>query len=1201
MFIDEQYGISVYSGATNITEELISYEWNKEVCTGIGLLTITALKSVLDHITIGGVVTLYENSALKMTTRVVKITEDDRGVSTIECQDKSKNLIDYFITESYTIEGLEYTRPWIEQFLTEAQVGYSFTTSSQGPALSNNTTMGMMAAYEQIMNLLQQSGWYIEFSPSGTAIIGKLTSDITSSVSIDKERIIEISVEKNDGMLRNRGVIWGNSGVYADIYRPTPWDRDSGDKRAFVIANGNIPNNVEATNLAKQGLDEFARITLEKTIQVEGLLTVNFATNVSVNSDIFTGSGRVTTYGTSMSANGLITNIVLDQRCPRLFGFYWPMDNYGDGFVYVGTDGGGVRRKGLGSSTWSNFSNGLSDLHISDLSKSKDILACVTVSGEGYMAYGGGSSWTPLTFSPLNLHEGDVVASGILESLAVTNGIMARACTIDKTSNNIRLLVDTIDGANRPGPNGLNKESIGVATSGAGARTWVLDYYSNGFLNEYYPVYTIEEDEGTIYTYAAGDIDNDGANDYITVVTSGLYTYDWLINEEFGLDTGGKYPDNITSKTHFSNEHDYGDPVSVSTHYPDLTYDANHPERTLSTMDNSSDFIGANWAIQNKIYTARIVNGYRTRKDYVCETAEDFISSTFLSETISRFLWIKDPYGTPIIAAVDYDWDTDTIEETEIGGLYSDITWDYDWYTSAEYYNFIKFDGGLYFCVTFIHEDYLGFDIRTYKIDISTGVRTEVDYFTTGPSTPSGEGGLRYFALRLGYNSDPVAFPMIYNGTVKACLPYIRAEWNSPGTWVPPWAWWQEDGWYIDPKADWYLCDAGSDVELWLRDDGFWDQFDNSPPNMTVHWPGEFTWKVQFNRSNFVVLGEVSVAYYLSDAFSLTEDDLTVDAGWSGIYGTDLIFDDSTTKILYDVDVGEGEYGTYYWVTKWGEKIKPVTVEGYELRSIFGTVDSITGQLYGVALSEELGMGIVRFDQDGVSDLFININMGHSPDISSYPIAILHGSWFCFIEELNYTAIRYIARSGTIEYPNTTTKILRRTGTEFEVLKEGLGITPMALEISQSSLVLAHSRRNLYSLKMFVPGADEWLSLSTTPGNDCFDVRYTFRQDNLYSDSDLTIFYTTSGILMKVNIDSVFQDTEYDSGIMDTGVEYLTLSGVRWVETTNYKYPYQYVFAATSGIPAVFMEQNYEGTEFYNYSTGLPDSAITIIRIDDEI
>ena len=136
---------------------------------------------------------------------------------------------------------------------------------------------------------------------------------------------------------------------------------------------------------------------------------------------------------------------------------------------------------------------------------------------------------------------------------------------------------------------------------------------------------------------------------------------------------------------------------------------------------------------------------------------------------------------------------------------------------------------------------------------------------------------------------------------------------------------------------------------------------------------------------------------------------------------------------------------------------------------------------------------------------------------------------------------------------------------------------------------------------MFVPGADVYIGLSTVLGNDCFDVRYCVRQDNLVSDSDVNIFYTTIGYLVRCNIDSMFDEGPYDQEILNSGIDYLTLSGIRWVETTNYKYPHQYVFAATSGVPAVFMEQHYEGTDFYNYSTGLPDKAITIIRIDDEI
>ena len=549
--LQSDYGITIKHDGSDISHHVASYNWTKKVCTGIGQLTVEIDNSIASSIGISDVITIYENSELAFTGYIQRIVNDyGNGSALIECQDKSKFLVDYFIAQSYLVDYVSYTRTWIELFLTAAQVSYTFLTDEIGTVLSNNTSLGMMSAYDQIMNLLQQSGWYIEFNASGTALVGKLTSQISSGVSINKSRIISIELLRDDKMLRNRGVVWGNANplngvqVFADVYRPTAWDIDSYDKRTFVIANSNIPNAYSAQVLANIGLDEFAKITEEKHITVESLLDVSFATRVYVTSDVFNGSGIVTTYGTSMSESGLITNIILDERCPRLFGSFY---DFGD-YVYVGTDGAGVKRKQLEGSTWFDFSSGISDLHISDLYKKKDLLTCVTVSGEAYRAYGGSASWTQLSIPPL---ESDL---GVISS-----GLFPRACILDKTSNNIRLLVDNREGGNDLYDYDIHTDYIFAATSGAGSRAWVLDYTANGaFLNSY-QISTSGE-----YVYAGADIENDGMNDFVSVVTAFLDIGESAAYD-FGYNIATPYQEGDYCITLFSDTEEYSDKNGTHT------------------------------------------------------------------------------------------------------------------------------------------------------------------------------------------------------------------------------------------------------------------------------------------------------------------------------------------------------------------------------------------------------------------------------------------------------------------------------------------------------------------------------------------------------------------------------------------------------------------------------------------------------------
>ena len=331
MHIENDYGITVKHDEVNINSHVISYTRQKSICTGVGTLTLVVDKSYGESVEIGDEITLYENSTLVMTLTVTSINKIYMQVTVVLCQDRSKRLMDYFIIDSYQLEFNEasYTGAWIAQFMDEAQVSYNFMDGiGNGNLLSNNSVLGLIPAYDQILNLLQQSGWYMEFDGNGVAQIGTFGEDEYSEVSVDSSRIISLELIRNDKMYRNRGVVWGNtdpntgSPIFVDISVSTPWDIDSNDKRTFVITNSNISTIADATAIAQIGLDSFSINTVEKRLTIESLLDVSFSTRVSIDTNIYTGSGMVTTFGTSLSSSGLTTEIILEERCPRLFGFY---------------------------------------------------------------------------------------------------------------------------------------------------------------------------------------------------------------------------------------------------------------------------------------------------------------------------------------------------------------------------------------------------------------------------------------------------------------------------------------------------------------------------------------------------------------------------------------------------------------------------------------------------------------------------------------------------------------------------------------------------------------------------------------------------------------------------------------------------------------------------------------------------------------
>jgi hypothetical protein len=542
--------VQIKHNGTTITSRVIAYSREHQICSSIGRLQLTLEGTYATTIEPHDSIDIFESGDFKVRYYVSQVSKNiPDNIITLECQDKSKYIVDYFIPDTYTIDYPSYTRYWIEKFLTEAGISYSFTTSSQGNLLSNNTALGLQPAYDQIMMLLQLSGWFMYFDGNGIAVIGTLDTNLADSAgSINNSDILDIKRITDDKMLRNRAVVWGQFDpirqeyAYADIRRHTPWNYDHNDLRSMVISNSNIPNKSSAYSIANILLKEFARATIEKHIVVHGARDYNLGESLRVNSRIWRGKGLITTFGVSMDRNGLVTNIILDERCPRLFGFF----NFGD-YVYVGTFGDGVWRKHIKfDPTWYNFSTGLIDLNITDLHINNGIFGAIGHSGAAYYANNEEGPWSQVTITGLSSSVEDVIPSGGTVIYTQFSGLMARAVVVDKEINTVKYGIDTWSGLNTGDYfltySGLQTSSgifsfSGVMESGT-LRSWIVevDPYTGalvgGLGSGTYPVVYSGN-----YSMAVLDLENDGRNDYVSVMTEGQLITGNAANQEFNYGT----------------------------------------------------------------------------------------------------------------------------------------------------------------------------------------------------------------------------------------------------------------------------------------------------------------------------------------------------------------------------------------------------------------------------------------------------------------------------------------------------------------------------------------------------------------------------------------------------------------------------------------------------------------------------------------
>ena len=512
--------VTIKHQGVNVTGFCIRYERIHKICTGIGTLNIEFADSINRTFSPWQSIDIYENGDFKVRYYVSSVEHAiSRGTYVLDCQDNSKRIVDYFIPDTYLIDYPSYTGYWIQFFLNEAGVDCEFTVNPTGALLSNYTQLGLTTVYEQVTTLLQMSGWYMYFDGNGKAIIGSLTTDLAEDrASVGKTDILNISVESNDKMLRNKALVFGAYDAYtgtnakASVIVHTPWNYDHRDIRTVVISNSNIPDSDTAYGMANQIVKEFARITVEKHITLWGARDFNLGTALRVTSNVWKGRGLVTTFGVSMSKQGLVTDVVLDERCPRLFGFF----DFGD-YVYVATMGSGIWKKHLKfDPTWYDFSSGLTCMEITDMHIKDGLFGAVSSSGDPFYAIDS-TPWHKITLSGLESSMEDIVSSGVSYTPAVFSGLYSRATIIDKIENTVKFGIDNVPMLNT-GDYFIDGAAVGSGITTSGYRSWIVEYDVLGgdLQGTPYPVSLSGN-----YEFRVVDLENDGLHDYVSVATPG--------------------------------------------------------------------------------------------------------------------------------------------------------------------------------------------------------------------------------------------------------------------------------------------------------------------------------------------------------------------------------------------------------------------------------------------------------------------------------------------------------------------------------------------------------------------------------------------------------------------------------------------------------------------------------------------------------
>ena len=448
--------VQVKHNSTDITTQVLNYNRTQNICTGIGTVVVNVVEG--RSYDTWDTITIWEGGVKKGIFNIASIESLLDGSVELSCQDNSKRMQDYFIYRTYKQSVETTSKYWIEKFLKQAKLNYQFTVSGTGEKIAINTSFGMNSCYEEIIKLLQLNAWYFYADENGKIVIGDIKRNIENySDSINDSDINQIGIHKDDTRLRNRAVVWGNADpltgthILVDLNVRTPWNYDSKDKRAVVMANSMIRDYAIALGFAHELINEYSSILYTKIIQIHSTNSIKIGDSLYVRSIGWNGVGRVTTVGSEVSPDGgVVTNIVLDERCPRLWAYfnYWGVDE--PIYVYIGTRGAGIWRRLTDSYTWEDNSSGLGDdLNIKDLFIKDGNFVCVTMSGGVYTRTVTSNYWVEYEHPDLLDKNNKLFPAGAISGVA---------CSINADGN-------IVVGYNHGGK---------VATSGD--RAWVLEF-----------------------------------------------------------------------------------------------------------------------------------------------------------------------------------------------------------------------------------------------------------------------------------------------------------------------------------------------------------------------------------------------------------------------------------------------------------------------------------------------------------------------------------------------------------------------------------------------------------------------------------------------------------------------------------------------------------------------------------------------------
>ena len=371
----------VIIGGNDISSYILSISRSKNYCEISQTFNIELPLSYTTTIDTYDDITIYEEGVKVLTGYVSSVVKNAiEGNIVVSGQDVYKKANDFFVDSEITTTEIKTSRYWIEYFLSLAGLTATFT-SGDGPLVPEDSVFGLAHVSEIIEDLVHNAAWYGHVDADGNLFFGKLVPSPSGKAISDGINLLDFGTQLSYDKTRNVAHVHGGveltldgfEAIFAKSSVNVPYLPND---QIVVASNHLIGTRSAAQKFANELVATLSNPTFVKEALILGDPEILAGTYIYVYTDLYTGHALITNLSSTFDSDGYRMALTLDDLCPRLIA-----QIAGQNELYAGTDGAGVWAWGVYSPGWVDISNGMTDLHVIDLSVDRGLLTASTPTG----------------------------------------------------------------------------------------------------------------------------------------------------------------------------------------------------------------------------------------------------------------------------------------------------------------------------------------------------------------------------------------------------------------------------------------------------------------------------------------------------------------------------------------------------------------------------------------------------------------------------------------------------------------------------------------------------------------------------------------------------------------------------------------------------------------------------------------------------